>query len=143
MNNRDDVLNRLGGVSAESQGLWGSMSAHQMICHLSDAFRIALDEKPAAVPGRPLRRTIRKWFALWVPVPWPHNLKTNWELDKRQGGTRPAEFASDLDTLCTLWPVGRLGEEVAPNAMFGQMSKTERMRFAYLHMDHHLRQFGV
>lgn len=94
------------------------------------------------MPGRPLRRTIRKWFALWIPVPWPHNVKTTWELDQRQGGTQPTEFASDLDTLCTLFGRG-LGEEVAANAMFGQMSKTERMRFAYLHMDHHFRQFGV
>jgi len=27
--------------------------------------------------------------------------------------------------------------------MFGQMSKTERLRYAYLHIDHHLRQFKV
>jgi hypothetical protein len=27
--------------------------------------------------------------------------------------------------------------------MFGQMSRTERMRHAYLHFDHHLRQFGA
>ena len=26
--------------------------------------------------------------------------------------------------------------------MFGQMSKTERMRYAYRHIDHHLGQFG-
>jgi hypothetical protein len=31
----------------------------------------------------------------------------------------------------------------APHAMFGQMSKAERMRHAYLHFDHHLRQFGT
>ncbi len=33
--------------------------------------------------------------------------------------------------------------EFAPHATLGQMSRTERMRHAYLHMDHHLRQFGV
>jgi len=27
--------------------------------------------------------------------------------------------------------------------MFGQMSKAERLRYAYLHIDHHLRQFKV
>ena len=31
----------------------------------------------------------------------------------------------------------------APHTMLGQMSRTERMCHAYLHMDHHLRQFGA
>ena len=32
--------------------------------------------------------------------------------------------------------------EFASHAMFGQMSETERMRYAYLHLDHHLRGGG-
>jgi hypothetical protein len=32
--------------------------------------------------------------------------------------------------------------EFASHAMFGQMSKTERMRYAYFHLDHHLRGGG-
>jgi hypothetical protein len=35
------------------------------------------------------------------------------------------------------------GNCLAPYAMFGQLSKSERMRRAYLHFDHHLRQFGA
>ena len=43
--NRDEVLHRLSKVRPNSQRRWGSMSAHQMICHLSDSFRAALGEK--------------------------------------------------------------------------------------------------
>jgi Protein of unknown function (DUF1569) len=53
------------------------------------------------------------------------------------------EFASDVEKLRTLFDqfCGWKGEFL-PHAMFGQLSTPERMRHAYLHMDHHLRQFG-
>jgi hypothetical protein len=43
LNDRDqkEVLDRLSKVRPDSQRRWGSMSAHQMICHLSDSFRVA------------------------------------------------------------------------------------------------------
>jgi Protein of unknown function (DUF1569) len=65
-------------------------------------------------------------------------------MDQHQGGTPPTEFATDLEKLYIL--LGRFcnsEREFAPHATLGQMSRTERMRHAYLHMDHHLRQFGV
>ena len=34
-------------------------------------------------------------------------------------------------------------QQFAPHPMMGPLSRTERMRWAYLHMNHHLRQFGV
>ncbi len=53
-------------------------------------------------------------------------------------------FASDLEELRVLFERFRAQEgEYGPHAMLGQMSRTERMRHAYLHFDHHLRQFGV
>ena len=42
------------------------MSAHQMICHLSDALRSALREKYVSPSNSLLQRTILKPLALWV-----------------------------------------------------------------------------
>ena len=54
------------------------------------------------------------------------------------------EFSSDIEELRILFErFCTLEGEFASHAMFGQMSKTERLRYAYLHMDHHLRQFGI
>jgi hypothetical protein len=124
---RKEVLDRLNWVRSESERRWGIMSAHQMICHLSDSFRAALGEKRISQSTTLFKRTIYKWVALWLPFQWPHGIKTRLEMDQHQGGTPPAEFASDL----------------VPHATLGQMSRSERMRHAYLHMDHHLRQFGA
>ena len=141
---RSEVLDRLANVRSDAQPRWGTMSAHQMICHLSDSLRAALGEKYISPSTSLLKRAILKPLALWVPVPWPHGFKTRPEMDQQQGGTPPVDFASDLEILRNLLKrfCTRKGD-FAPHAMFGQMSKPERMRYAYLHFDHHLRQFGL
>lgn len=141
---RIEILERLAKVRMDAQAKWGTMSSHQMICHLSDSLRAALGEKYISPSTSLLQRAILKPLALWVPISWPHGVKTRPEMDQQQGGTIPLEFLSDLEELRILF--GRfctLEGEFASHAMFGQMSKTERMRYAYLHIDHHLRQFGV
>jgi hypothetical protein len=141
---RNEVLDRLSLVHADSQGRWGRMSAHQMICHLSDSFRAALGEREISQSTTLFKRTIYKWTALWVPFRWPHGIKTRPEMDQHEGGTKPEEFASDVEKLKIL--LGRFCSskpEFAPHATMGQMSKSERVRHAYLHVDHHLRQFGA
>jgi len=115
-----------------------------MVCHLGDAFRAALSEKYISPSSTVWKRTLLKWTALWIPLPWPHGFKTRPEMDQQQGGTQPGEFASDLDKLRILFERFCTWEgEFAPHAILGEMSRTERMRHAYLHMDHHLRQFGA
>ena len=42
---RNELLVRFIKIGADSRPLWGAMSAHQMICHLSDSFRGSLGEK--------------------------------------------------------------------------------------------------
>ena len=141
---RNTVLDRLAKINADAQPTWGTMSAHQMICHLSDSLRAASNEKYISPSTTFFKRTILKPLALWVPIPWPHGFKTRPEMDQQQGGTPPVEFTSDLDELRILYERFCAQEgEFAPHAMFGQMSRTERMRYTYLHFDHHLRQFGV
>jgi Protein of unknown function (DUF1569) len=141
---RNEVFHRLTTVRSENKGQWGSMSAHQMICHLSDSFRVALGEKQLTPSTTPFKPTIYKWAALWLPLRWPHGIKTQPEMDQHQGGTPPAEFVSDVEKLRVLLArFCNLQGEFAAHATLGQMSRTERMRHAYLHMDHHLRQFGA
>jgi Protein of unknown function (DUF1569) len=141
---RKGLLDRLNAVRPESQHRWGGMSAHQMICHLSDSFRAALGEKQISQSATLFKRTIYKWAALWLPFRWPHGIKTRPEMDQFQGGTPPANFVSDLENLRILLDRFCNSEgEFAPHATLGQLSRAERMRHAYLHVDHHLRQFGA
>jgi Protein of unknown function (DUF1569) len=141
---RQEVLKRLTNVYSGSQHRWGTMSAHEMICHLSDSFRASLGEKQLSPASTLFRRTLFKWIALWAPLPWPHGVKTRPEMDQHKGGTPPEEFASDLERLHALFNrfVSWQGKYAA-HPILGPLSRNERMRHAYLHMDHHLRQFGA
>jgi len=112
------------GQRPDSQRRWGSMSAHQMICHLSDSFRVALGEKHVSSSSTLFKRTIYKWAALWVPFGWPHGVKTRPEVDQQQGGTRPVEFSSDVENLRILFErFCGWKHDFAAHAMFGQLSR--------------------
>ena len=143
LSTQQQIKQRLQTVSPESQRRWGRMSSNQMICHLTDSFRRTLGEK-RTTDLRPNK--ILKFAALWIPIPWPHGFKTRPEMDQEVGGTRPVEFEDDRQQLIAY--MDRFTCELplplfAPHPVFGVMTRKELMRWAYLHMDHHLRQFGA
>jgi len=143
---KEEILARLQTVRPTSPRLWGEMSAHQMVCHLGDGFRMYMGLKPVSPLPVPYPRTLVKWVALWVPISWPKGFKTAPELDQQVGGAPPAAFDYDMRELrnlvdrCTRQP---REFQWQPHPHFGQMSDREWMRLAYLHVDHHLRQFGA
>ena len=133
---------RLNALRPDSARRWGKMTAHQMVCHLADSFRGTMGEKPVAPKSGPFQRTVMKWGALRVPIPWPHGVPTMPEMDQRRGGTPPAGFEEDVRDLLGLMARFVSGGKVE-HPLFGRMSEWEWNRWAYLHIDHHLRQFGV
>lgn len=141
----EEVLRRLRALSPDSARRWGRMTPHQAVCHLCDSFRSVLGEREVRFAGTLLHRTLVKWIALRVPLRWPKGVKTRPEVDQEKGGTRPADFDADVRELEAL--VGRFtspahGSKRSPHPVFGEMSEADWMRWGYLHMDHHLRQFG-
>jgi hypothetical protein len=146
LKDKEEIIARLHLVRPTSPRLWGKMSAHQMVCHLSDGFRMYMGLKSVNPVSLPYPRRLVKWIALWVPIAWPKGFKTAPELDQQGAATPPAEFDNDMRELGTL--VDRIARkprdfEWQPHPQFGQMSDKEWMRLAYLHTDHHLRQFGA
>jgi hypothetical protein len=141
-----ELLLRLKGVRPGSQGRWGRMSAHQMICHLCDSFRMVAGHKSVSSSSSVMQRTIVKWIALYAPLPWPAGIPTRPEVDQEIGGTGPVDFAEDVAQLEALLEsaVAQIGTADCPaHPIFGRMSETAWLRWGYLHVDHHLRQFGV
>lgn len=143
----DEILRRLQHVRPESPPKWGRMTAHQMVCHLADGFRLYMGDRPSPMISMRVPRAVLKTVALWMPLPWPHGFQTMPEMDQQGGGgTKPQQFADDVHQLQALterfvqlprdfrWP---------PHPHFGKLTYTEWMRLAYLHAHHHLRQFGA
>lgn len=140
-----EIQRRLKTIRPECTRRWGRMSAHQMVCHLSDSFLAVSGRKHVSMATSPWHRTVIKWIALYAPLPWPQGVPTRPEIDQTVGGTRPDDFAADVALLETLF--ARFTSEIDSmnglvHPIFGPMSKTDWLRWGYLHMDHHLRQFG-
>ena len=79
-------------------------------------------------------------------LPWLPGILTRPEIDQRVGGTKPGEFAADVAELEAIVArvVGGQGTfDGRMHPIFGALSETAWMRWGYLHMDHHLRQFGA
>jgi hypothetical protein len=139
------LVDRLRRLTPDSPRQWGRMTPHQAVCHLSDSFRAIMGDKSASSIATPFSRTVIKWIALNVPMKWPPGVKTMPEVDQEVGGTKPVEFARDrhdLEALMEQFAV-KQGRELQPHPMFGRMTTEQWQRWGWLHMDHHLRQFGV
>jgi hypothetical protein len=142
---KKEMLTRLERVKHNSKGRWGKMTPHQMICHLNDSFRCVFGEKEVKLHANIFGKTLVKWLALYVPIPWPRGIKTRPELDQHIGGTPPKDFDKDLNELKSF--INRITSKNKDfswksHPIFGEMSETEWLRWSYLHVDHHLRQFG-
>lgn len=144
---KQELLRRIASVQASSPRLWGKMSAHQMICHLADGYRLYLGEKKAEPVSFPVPKWLMGAIAIYMPMPWPHGIKTMPELDQQGGGgTPPEDFARDTNELRRLierftnapkdyrWP---------EHPSLGKFSYSGWMRLGWRHSDHHLRQFGA
>jgi hypothetical protein len=143
---KDEILRLLQAVHSGSKRLWGEMSPHQKICHLSDGFLLYMGKRAAAPVKMKYPRAAMRWVALWAPMPWPHGFPTMREIDQKADGTPPGEFQKDLQVLCE-----RIEEFTREprtfqspfHPHFGSMSQREWFRLAYLHAGHHLRQFSA
>ena len=141
---KEEIVRRLRTIRADSGRRWGRMSAHQMICHLSDSFLAVTGQRDVSPASGLLQSTLIKWIALYAPLKWPRGVPTRPEVDQEVGGTKPSHFAADVTQLEMLVELitTRKGCFGPTHPIFGNMSNTDWMRWAYLHMDHHLRQFG-
>ena len=139
-----ELVRRLRTLRPESGRKWGRMSSHQMVCHVADALRMALGTKTTSPTGGILHRTVLKWVVLYVPLRWPRGILTRPELDQHAGGTRPGEFAADVAQVevLLLQVASYRSSRRPPHPLFGALSDRAWLRWAYLHTDHHLRQFG-
>lgn len=114
-----------------------------MLCHSTDSYQGAIGERSISPTTSRIPRPVLRW--LMLNTPWPKGAQTPAEVDAFAGGTPPAEFESDrgrllkaVDRFCSAPDTVR-----TPHPFAGKMSRSDWLRWGYLHADHHLRQFGL
>lgn len=140
---RTAVLNRLRTLTSDNTRRWGRMPppgnvpSERLISSNDEPRADHIEEQRVYQEFCPLDRA-----ALGAPV--AARVKTMPEVDQEIGGTKPVEFERDKRELEAL--IEQFAQDTSadlqPHPIFGRLSTAEWQRWGYLHMDHHLRQFG-
>ena len=143
---KSEVAARIEKLNPSSPAKWGKMNVNQMICHCADQLRLANGTKQSKFVGNFMLTTVFKWLTLTFLKAPKGKVETVKELKQGVGGTKPTSFEEDRKTLVDL--IQNFDESFKTNKIvihpaFGKMNHWQYGRLAYLHLDHHLSQFGV
>jgi len=135
---------RIQELDDSSSANWGKMDLYQMLKHCTENDRMLLREK-----------SYKRLFIgrLFGKLALKANIKDDKPL-KKNGATHPelvitgsgdvAQQKQNWIDLLEKYP--RMAQEAYQDFIhpfFGKMDRNQVSRFAYKHIDHHLRQFGV
>jgi len=135
------IRQRIAALRADATPRWGKFSAPQMVCHITDAARMATGE--LAVPSKrlPIRYFPLKQLILYV-LPFPKGAPTAPELIGRVATTWGNEI-DELERALDRFLTPRQRQDWPEHPAFGPLSRDAWGVLVYRHTDHHLRQFGV
>jgi len=140
-----DFSARLDKLTPESKALWGKMSVTQMLTHLNDAFRLSLGMKEAKDKSNFFWNKVLFPVSIYAMGFFPRNSSAPVEINQQIGGSNPRDFYTELEFLKKMLDVfnEREAEKIKPHPLFGKLSKKQWKDLMVVHLNHHLKQFGV
>jgi hypothetical protein len=141
-NTQLEMLARVHKLTPASQRKWGKMSVSQMLKHMINAFTVPVSN--LELPKEPLYYIAANPFGRWLMIraltKWPRNLVTPESFkikDDPEFEVTRKEFLAKVDAFVNATNFdGR-------HPVFGVMSKELWGEAMYIHLNHHLEQFGV
>jgi hypothetical protein len=135
------LTDRLNRLTPASQRQWGKMTVDQMLWHLNEGFEMGLGRRTVSKMKIPLPRFLLRFFIF--NLPWPRG-KTRTHPDFEAKSTY--DFAAErARTIALMQEVARkpLESPWPDSYAIGPMSGKDWSRLGAIHVDHHLKQFGV
>ena len=136
------VLDRVNKLNPASARQWGKMSVSQMLKHMSTAFSVPINkirlpkDKLYYIAANPFTR----WVMINVMPKWPKNMATVDAFIVKEDpdfATAKAEFLQVFNEFLVSKDFS------GSHPAFGVMPREQWGQAMYIHLDHHLRQFGV
>jgi hypothetical protein len=138
-----EIRERLTSLTGDEQARFGTMNVGTMLCHVRSSYEAILEKRQLTVLKKPpVPSRIIKYLALKDGAKWPPGVQTTRELVAGQPGVIAGEFTADRDSALAAMERFRLNVVDHPHPFMGAMSKSDWLRWGYMHADHHLRQFG-
>lgn len=139
---RRAIESRFGRLASDTKGLWGVMTAPQMLAHCADSLRMALGDLPVKRKNIALFRHFPLKHLVIYVLPFPKSAPTAPELKTRTPKPFDDEGADIRALLARLDPATG-STRAKEHPIFGSMTPEQWGALGYRHLDHHLRQFGV
>ena len=138
-----EIIERIGRLKADTRNLWGTMNATEMLLHCNLANKSILEnESPYQKPS--LKERLIKFAIFYILPKLPKNnkgplrLDVRGTIDKNQFQEQKEKYIETIDR----FPVHEKPiTAIHPRA--GYINTKEWGIFTWMHMDHHLRQFGL
>ena len=139
------IIERLDALNEDTPALWGKMKVNEMLAHLNDAFKIALGMKEAKVNTNFFYRKIVFPIIVYKMKNWKHNLPTAPELTVNKKATPAKDFYTEVTFLKKMLEIFEEREvtKFKPHPLFGDLTKQQWADLLQVHINHHLKQFGV
>ncbi|MCF6132928.1 DUF1569 domain-containing protein [Flavobacterium wongokense] len=137
------IISRINKLTPESQGQWGKMTVDQMLSHCQAPMDFAFGKTPMKanflmqllgkmIKGKMLKSKEFKKNSPTAPA-FIRTEKYDFE-DTKNGLIERINYFSDL---------GQGAIKTTKHPFFGEMTYDEWSQLHTMHLDHHLRQFGV
>ena len=140
----DALFNRIHNLQAGARPRWGTMTAASMLLHCRIVTEAILQQQPSDRRPQPKQWLLRTLVLNGV-VKIPHGRPMPKHIAAQMAEAGDAVFEAErirLHQAIEAFP-GFQGRLNGAHPHFGRMSHTDWGRFAWTHLDHHLRQFGV
>jgi hypothetical protein len=139
----EEIINRIGRLTPESQRLWGKMDVSQMMAHCSITLRIArgLDKPKRRLLGILLGWAVKDHY--FGEKPFPKNSPTDKTFIVADKKSFEDEKKKLIEHINAFSQGGAVACTTHPNPFFGKLTPQEWAIGQYKHVDHHLKQFGV
>jgi hypothetical protein len=136
-----DIRQRVATLRADAPARWGKFNAPQMVCHLTDAARMAMGELQVPSKKLPIRYFPLKQLILYA-LPFPKGAPTAPALIGRMATTWSSERV-ELELALDRFVAQRTRQQWPEHPAFGPLSRAAWGVLVYKHTNHHLRQFDA
>jgi len=139
----EELKLRMTKLTPQSERLWGKMSAAQMLAHCSAAMEVSVGDRVLrqVLLGRLFGKRVKD--SLLGGEPMRRNMPTDKSYVVEDDRNLDAERQRLSQLIGRFQAGGPQGCTKHPHSFFGKMTPEEWSALNYLHLDHHLRQFGV
>lgn len=137
----ENLVRRIGNLQTDSRRQWGKMSPAQMLAHISVPLETGLGKISPPREGNFITRPLLRWFVLGS-TRFRRNLPTLKAFVIREQRDFDLEKQRLLNNLETAYSWG-LNGSWRPHHAFGALTPRQWGELTWLHLDHHLSQFGV